>query len=85
MFVMKHTPEFSSICMTHVVNCIIRSGVFPEILKTSQILPILKPKKDRKLLTLHGPINNMCVIEKPEEQVLKKTDKPIHSRQQVIT
>ena len=72
MYILKQIPQLSAIALTHIINTIIRTGIFPECMKISRVIPILKPKKDKNLLRSYRPINNMNVIEKVIEQVLKK-------------
>merc|ERR1711954_545075 len=72
MYILKQIPQLSAIALTHIINTIIRTGIFPDCMKISRVIPILKPKKDKNLLRLYRPINNMNVIEKVIEQVLKK-------------
>ena len=50
MYILKQIPEFTSICMTHLVNTVIRSGRFPDKLKISRMMPILKPKFHFKII-----------------------------------
>merc|ERR1711954_533440 len=72
MYILKQIPQLSAIALTHIINTIIRTGIFPDCMKISRVIPILKPKKDKNLLRSYRPINNMNVIEKIIEQVLKK-------------
>ena len=51
MFILRKIPEFAAICLTHIINNIIRTATFPKALKTSRMIPILKPNKDKNLLT----------------------------------
>ena len=50
--------------LVHLVNSIIRTGIFPDILKISRISPISKPDKDPKIISSYRPINNLPSIEK---------------------
>ena len=72
MYILKQIPQLSAIALTHIINCIIRTGIFPESMKISRVIPILKPKKDKNSLRSYRPINNMNVTEKVIEHVLKK-------------
>ena len=72
MLIIKLIPDFLAICIAHLVNCIIRMGIFLQTLKTSHIIPIHKNKKDKKQLSSFCPINNWNVVEKIVETVLKK-------------
>ena len=64
MYVLRQIPELAAICLTHLVNSIIRTRQFPDILKISRIIPILKPKKDRMSLQSNRPMNNLNVLER---------------------
>ena len=72
MYILKQIPQLAAIALTHIINTIIRTGTFPDCMKISRVIPILKPKKDKNSLRSYRPINNMNVIEKIIEQVLKK-------------
>ena len=72
MYVLKQIPEFSAICLTHIINNIIRKSIFPKSLKTSRIIPIHKKNKDRFDLTSYRPINNLNVVEKIVESHIKE-------------
>merc|ERR1711954_214911 len=48
MYVLKQISEFLAICITHIINSIIRKSIFPSTLKTSRIIPIYKKNKDKK-------------------------------------
>ena len=69
--VLKETPHFISICMTHLINNIMRHGVFPDCMKTSRVIPILKPGKQDDNIDNFRPINNLNPLEKVVEGVIK--------------
>ena len=50
MHILKHIPQLTLIVLTHIVNTIIRTGIFPDCMKISQVIPILNPRKDKKSL-----------------------------------
>ena len=71
MFFLKEIPQYSSHIITHLVNHIIRSKQFPNDLKCSKIVPILKSGKESTEKASYRPINNLEVVEKVVEEVLK--------------
>ena len=71
MFTIKEIPQLVSIALTHLCNTMVRKGVFPSALKTSRVIPILKPGKCSKDLKSFRPINNMNAIDKLIEEIMK--------------
>ena len=57
--------------ITHLVNAIINTEIYPSNLKLSRITPILKPDKPADSIESYRPINNLSVIDKIIEQYLK--------------
>ena len=57
--------------ITHLINCIINTGVYPKILKISRITPIKNPDKPDVDIDLYRPINNLATLEKIVEQHIK--------------
>ena len=57
--------------IAHLINCIIDSGIYPDILKISKKSPILKPDKDANLIDSYRPINNLSTLDKIVEQYIK--------------
>lgn len=57
--------------IAHLINCIIESGIYPDILKISKISPIIKPDKDANSIDSYRPINNLSTLDKIVEQYLK--------------
>ena len=57
--------------ITHLINCIIKTGVYPKILKISRITPIKKPDKPQHDIDSYRPINNLATLEKIIEQHIK--------------
>ena len=57
----KH--EIASI-MTHLINRIIITYIFPDIFKISRILLLLKPDKLSNLIDSYWPINILVAVEK---------------------
>ena len=53
--IMRQIPDFSVICVAHLINCIIRTG---------RIIPIHKNNKDKKKLASFCPINNLNAVER---------------------
>ena len=71
MKVVKKLSPFIVPHITHLVNAIIRTEVYPSNLKLSWISPLLKPDKASELIESYRPINNLSVIDKIVEQYLK--------------
>jgi len=57
--------------ITHLINSIINTGVYPKILKISRITPIKKPDKPDDDIDSYRPINNLATLEKIVEQHIK--------------
>ena len=57
--------------IAHLINCIIKTGVYPKILKISRITPIKKPDKPQHDIDSYRPINNLATLEKIIEQRIK--------------
>jgi len=57
--------------ITHLINSIIISGTYPDILKRSRISPIKKPDKPEDNIDSFRPINNLVTLEKIIEQHIK--------------
>ena len=57
--------------ITHLINSIITTSSYPNILKVSKMTPILKPDKDPLLVDSYRPINNLCTLEKIVEEHIK--------------
>lgn len=57
--------------LTHLVNAIIHTEIYPSALKLSRISPLLKPDKNAELIDSFRIINNLSVIDKIVEQFLK--------------
>ena len=70
--VLKEIPHIASIWMTHLINCIVRKGRFPAVLKITRILPICKPKKNKMKKENYRPISNLTVFEKVVTQYIKE-------------
>ena len=81
---LKETPQFLSICMTHLINCMMRQGAFPECMKTSRIITILKPGKPTDLLDSFRPVNNLNPVEKIIEEAIKIQVEEYLDRMKVI-
>ena len=57
--------------MTHLVNSIIKKEKFPQIMKITRIVPILKKGKDVLDIDSYRPINNLMCLEKLIEEYFK--------------
>ena len=69
--IIKESPHFLSICICHLVNCIMRQGIFPDCFKVSRVIPILKKGKPIEEMDSYRPINNLNPLEKIVEEVIK--------------
>ena len=58
--------------ITHLVNSIIYTEIYPTVLKVSRISPILKPDKQSEIIDSYRPINNLSAVEKIVEEFLKE-------------
>ena len=68
----KEIPHITSLWITHLINSMLRTGIFPKILKIQKITPIKKPQKNSNMMTSYRPICNLQVYEKVIEEVLKR-------------
>ena len=68
---LKITPKAWAPYIAFAINKSLMAGKFPEILKTSQILPILKQGKDKFSKESYRPISNLHCIEKIFEEHIK--------------
>ena len=69
--ILKMIPHVASLWITHLINSIIRTRKFPEILKISRVIPIKKQNKIRSSPSSYRPISNLCVIEKVVEEHIR--------------
>ena len=58
--------------VTHLINSIIITNIYPDIFKISRILPLSKPKKKISELESYRPINNLPCLEKIFEEYFKQ-------------
>ena len=58
-FIVKQIPQFMALSITHLFNHMVRSSTFPDVLKTSRVIPIKKPKKPGDHIDSFRPINSM--------------------------
>ena len=70
--------------ITHLVNSIIHTEIYPTILKVSRISPILKPEKPSEYIESYRPINNLSAIEKIVEEFLKEQMNEFINTNQII-
>ena len=54
-----------------LINTIIRTGIYPDILKLSKITPQLKPDKQTNKIDSYRPINKLCTLDKIIEPYIK--------------
>ena len=57
--------------IAHLINSIIRTGIFPECLKVSKIVPILKSGMDPTSRASFRPVNCLPAVEKLVEEWIK--------------
>ena len=57
--------------ITHLINSIIYTEIYPEVVKVSCITPILKPDKLCDIIDSYRSINNLAALDKIIEQYLK--------------
>ena len=67
----KIAPEMSPV-ITHLINSIIRTGIFPDCLKIAKIIPIIKPGKCSASIESYRPVNCLPAVEKLAEDWIKK-------------
>ena len=65
-------------------NAILKLGVFPKILKTSQIIMIPKPGKDLTVPSSYRPISLLSCLSKLFEKVLQMKIMPILNDRNII-
>merc|ERR1711895_195894 len=58
--------------ITHLINSIIYTEIYPTVLKVSRISPTLKPEKISDSIDSYRPINNLSAVEKIIEEFLKE-------------
>ena len=68
---LKITPKAWAPLIAFAINKSLNAGKFPEILKTSRILPILKQGKDKFSKESYRPISNLHCMEKIFEEHIK--------------
>ena len=57
--------------LAHLINSIVRTGIFPNCLKVSKIIPIQKSGKDPTNIESFRPVNCLPAIEKVVEEWLQ--------------
>ena len=57
--------------LTRLVNAIIKKEKFPQVMKITRIVPILKKGKDVLEIDSYRPINNLMCLEKLVEEYIK--------------
>ena len=68
---LKEIPQFAARAITHLINSIIETVIFPADLKTARVLPIYKKGKDRTSPEAYRPVSNVNCIEKVIEDLLR--------------
>ena len=62
--ILRTVPKITALLMPHLINRIIETSTYPDILKVSRILPILKPEKVKTNPDSYRPICNLSVFDK---------------------
>ena len=57
--------------LTHLFNSIIRSGIYPDVLRISKIIPLLKSGKPSHIIDGYRPVNILGPIDKLFQEHLK--------------
>ena len=70
--------------ITHLVNSIIFTEIYPTVLKVSRISLILKPDKQSEMIDSYRPINNLSAVEKVVEEFLKEQLNEFIDHNQII-
>ena len=50
--------------LCHMINCVMKTSIFPNIFKTTRIIPVSKPGKPDDDIDSFRPLNNMNCLEK---------------------
>ena len=59
--------------ITQIVNCSLRSGVFPKVCKTALVKPLLKkPNMDINSMKSYRPVSNLSLVGKLIERIVDK-------------
>ena len=70
--IMKECHQFFSRALCHLFNSMLYHKKFPQNLKTSKLIPILKPNKDPNLTDSYRPIAILQASEKVIEELMRK-------------
>lgn len=57
--------------ITHFINVIINSAIYPGIVKVSKLMPQIKSEKDPNKIYSFPPINNLQTLDKIVQEYLK--------------
>ena len=71
--IIRMVPKVTALMMTQLINSIIKTSTYPEILKISRILPILKPDKCKSSPDSYRPICNLSVFNKIIQEWIKSS------------
>ena len=58
--------------LTHMINCVVKTGEFPHIFKLKRIVPISKVGKPLDHIDSYRLLNNLCTLKKIIEAWIKK-------------
>ena len=82
--IIKTMPHFTALAVCHLYNNIVRTGIFPESLKTARLTPILKPGNTGTDPLGYRPISILNGIEKIIEQLMKDDIEKFLEEQKII-
>ena len=80
--VFKKLNDKISPAITHLITCMYRTSIYPDVLKVSKISPNLKTDKNPLNMDSYRPINNLITLDKIIEEDIKTqmTDYFDHNR-----
>ena len=64
MNIIKKIDSYIVPQIPHIIKSVIRTGHFPQIFKTMQIIPVYKAGKPLNDIDSFRPINNLCTLDK---------------------
>ena len=70
--ILKSLIGYMGVALAHLINWILKTGIFPSKLKTARVLPLRKAGKSSGEFNLFRPINNLCPLSKVCEEVIRR-------------
>ena len=71
MSILKDCPQTAARIICHIFNNMIHTGIYPEKLRTSKVIPILKNGKPATDKSTYRPICILPTVDKIIESILK--------------